>query len=97
MLCQIVGNTGVNFTPTASGLGGSDGKYRVLCERSAKKYQRIVLEKVKQNPTSSWLSFLKLKGLLVLEISKFRKIRKFQKKLFANSRLLNDYGLIITI
>ncbi len=46
---------------------------------------------------SSWLPFLKLKGLLAPEIFKFTKIRKFQKNLFANLRLLNDYGLIISI
>ncbi len=41
--------------------------------------------------------FLKLKGLLAPKISKFTKICKFQKKLYANLRLLNDYGLIISI
>ncbi len=46
---------------------------------------------------SSWLPFLKLKGLLAPEISKFTKIRKFQNNLIANLRLLNDYGLIISI
>ncbi len=46
---------------------------------------------------SSWLSFLKLKGLLALEISKFTKICKFQKNVYTNLRLLNDYGLIIPI
>ncbi len=47
---------------------------------------------------SSWLPFLKLKELLLaLETSKFTKICKFQKNLFANLRLLNDYGLIISI
>ncbi len=46
---------------------------------------------------SSWLPFLKLKGLLAPEISKFTKIRKFQKNLYANLRLQNDYGLIMSI
>ncbi len=46
---------------------------------------------------SSWLPFLKLKGLLIPEISKFTKLRKFQKNVYANLRLLNDYGLIISI
>ncbi len=46
---------------------------------------------------SSWLPFLKLKGPLDPEISKFTKICKFQKNVYANQRLLNDYGLIITI
>ncbi len=46
----------------------------------------------------SWLPFWKLKGLLGPKISKFTKIREFQKNLFANLRLLlNDYGLIISI
>ncbi len=39
----------------------------------------------------------KLKGLLAPEISKFMKIRKLQNNLYAKSRLLNDYGLIISI
>ncbi len=39
---------------------------------------------------SSWLPFLKLKGLLIFEIS------KLTKNLFANLRLLNDCGLIIS-
>ncbi len=39
----------------------------------------------------------KLKGLLAPEISKFTKIRKFQKNLYANLKLLSDYGLIIPI
>ncbi len=38
----------------------------------------------------------KLKWLLAHEISKFMKIRKFQKKLYANLRLLNVYELIIS-
>ncbi len=46
---------------------------------------------------SSWLLFLKLKRLLAPEISKFTKIHKFQKHLYANLRLLNDYGLIISV
>ncbi len=46
---------------------------------------------------SSWLPFLKLKGLLAPEITKFTNICKFQKNLYANLRLLNDYGLIISI
>ncbi len=46
---------------------------------------------------SSWLPFVKLKALLALEIFKFTKICKFQKNLFASLRLLNDYGLIISI
>ncbi len=45
---------------------------------------------------SSWLPFLKSKRLLAPEISEFTKIRKFQKNLYANLRLLNDYGLIIS-
>ncbi len=64
---------------------------------SAKQYQQIVLEKLRKNPTSSWLPFLKLKGLLASEISKFTKMCIFQKNLFANLRLLNDNGLIISI
>ncbi len=46
---------------------------------------------------SSLLPFLKLKGLLAPKISKFTKICKFQKKLYANLRLLKDYGLVIPI
>ncbi len=46
---------------------------------------------------SSWLPFLKLKGLLAPEISKFTKICKFQKNLYANLRLLNDHELIISV
>ncbi len=46
---------------------------------------------------SSWLPFLKLKRLLAPEIYKFTKICTFQKSLYANLRLLNDYGLIISI
>ncbi len=46
---------------------------------------------------SSWLSFLKMKEILPSEISKFTKICKFQKNLFTYWRLLNDYGLIISI
>ncbi len=46
---------------------------------------------------SSRLPFLKLKSLLAPKISKFTKTRKFQKKLYANWRLLNDYELIISI
>ncbi len=65
--------------------------------RSTKEYQQIVLEKLRKNLTSSWLSFLKLKRLLAPEISKFTKIRKFQKNLFVNLRLLNDHGLIISL
>ncbi len=53
--------------------------YRVLCERSAKQYQQTVLEKIRKNLMSSWLPFLKLKGLLASEISKFTKICRFQK------------------
>ncbi len=45
----------------------------------------------------SWLSFLKLKGQLAPKISKITKIRKFQKNLFVNLRLLNDYELMISI
>ncbi len=52
--------------------------------------------KNKKNVMSSYLPFLELKGILALEISKFTKIRKFQKNLYANLRLLNDYGLIIS-
>ncbi len=43
---------------------------------------------------SSWFPFLKSKGYWLL---KYPKIRKFQKNLFANLRLLNDYELIISI
>ncbi len=30
---------------------------RVLCERPAKQYQQIVLEKIRKNFMSSWLPF----------------------------------------
>ncbi len=70
---------------------------QVLRESSAKQYQQIVLQKIRKNLMSSWLPILKLKGLLTPEISKFTKIRKLQKKLYANLRLLNDYRLIISI
>ncbi len=43
------------------------------------------------------VAILEIEGLLAPEISKFTKIRKFQKNLYANLRLLNDYGLIISI
>ncbi len=69
----------------------------MLRERSAEQYQQIVLEKKEKKFMSSWLPFLKLKGLLAPEISKFTKIRKFQTNFYANLRLLNDYGLIISI
>ncbi len=42
-------------------------------------------------------AIVKIEGLLALEISKFMKICKFQKNLYASLRLLNDYGLIILI
>ncbi len=45
----------------------------------------------------SWLSFLKLKELLAHGISRFTKICKFQKNLYANLRFLNNYGLIISV
>ncbi len=75
-------------------------KWRPLCRglrRSVKQYQQIVLEKIRKNPMSSWLPFLKLKGLLAPEIFKLTIIRKFQKNVFSNLRLLNNYGLIISI
>ncbi len=71
--------------------------YRVLLERSAEQYQQIVLQKIRKNLMSSWLPFLKLKGLLAPEICKFTKIRKFKKNLYVNLKLLNDYGMIISI
>ncbi len=71
--------------------------YRVLHERSAKQYQQIVLKKIRIKFVLSWLPFLKLKGLLTPEISKFTKICKFHNNLYANLKLLNDYGLIISI
>ncbi len=36
-----------------------------------------------------------LKRLLAPEISKFTKLCKFKKNVYANLKLLNDYGLII--
>ncbi len=53
--------------------------YRVLCERSAKQYQQIVLEKIRKNLVSSWCPFLKLKGLLAPETSEFTKFVNFKK------------------
>ncbi len=87
-------------------------RYTIICfEHFGKRNEKIFLygysvggpanrtlkKKKKKNLMSSWLAFLKLKGLLASEISKFTKICKFQKNLYANLRLLNDYGLIISI
>ncbi len=55
------------------------------------------LKKQEKNPMLSWLPFFKLKELLAPEISKFTKIRRFQKNLYANFGSLNDYELIISI
>ncbi len=46
-------------------------------ERSAKEYRQIVLKRIRKNLMSSWLPFLKLKGLLAPEIHKFTKVRQF--------------------
>ncbi len=70
--------------------------YRVLRERSAKQYQQIVLEKIRKNLVKL-VPFLKFKRLLAPEISQFTKVHKFQENFYANLRLLNDYGLIISI
>ncbi len=40
---------------------------------------------------------VKIEGLLAAEIFKVTKIRKFQKNVYANLKLLNDYGLMILI
>ncbi len=66
----------------SNGYGVNNSIYRVLHEWSARQYQQIVLEKTKnKNFLSSWLPFLKLKGLLAPEISKFTKICIFKKKI----------------
>ncbi len=70
--------------------------YRVLCERSAKQYQQMVIKNLKKFYVKL-VAIFEIEGLLALEISKFTKICKFQKKLYAHLRLLNDCGLIISI
>ncbi len=58
-----------------------------------------VIELVKTNKKSQvyiW-PIVRIEGATVSKISKFTKILKFQKNLYANLRLLNDYGLIIPI
>ncbi len=69
---------------------GISAIYRVLCERSAKQYQQIVQEKIRKKLYVKLVAILENERLLASEISKFTKIRKFQKNLFANLRLLND-------
>ncbi len=69
----------------------------MLRERSVKQYQQIILEKIRKKLYVKWVVILEIEGLPASEISKFTKICKFQKNSYANLRLLNDYGLIISI
>ncbi len=64
---------------------------------SQPRCDRTRWNKTKKGISSYYGLSPKLKGLLALEISKFTKICKFQKNLYANLKLLNDYGWIILI
>ncbi len=54
-------------------------------------------KKKKEKILCQVMSIVEIEGALAPETSKFTKVLKFQKNVYANLRLLNTYGLIISI